>query len=146
MALTQPEATPLDRPLPAGAKARLAAEVLAAYPRARYAARHTDIRSTMRHLRRNQGEATPGNPAEQLGRAMRLGRAVSRTLRPLPVDSRCLTQSLVLIHVLARRGIETKLVIGVRPGADFAAHAWVELDGTALLPSGEGEYARLAEL
>ena len=146
MAQTSPEAEPLDRPLPAHAKVRLAAEVLAAYPRARYAARHTDIRSTMRHLRRNRGASKRETRGERLARALRLGRAVTRTLRPLPVDSRCLTQSLVLTHLLARRGIETKLVIGVRPGADFAAHAWVELDGTPLLPSGDGEYARLAEL
>lgn len=146
MAPRRPEAAPLDKPLPALAKLRLAAEVLAAYPRARYAARHKDIRSTMRQLRSKQGAVSVATDPESLGRARRLGRAVHRTLHPLPVDSRCLTQSLVLTELLARRGVKTKLVIGVRPGRDFGAHAWVELDGEPLLPAGGGEFHRLTDL
>ena len=142
----RPEAAPLDRPLPALARLRLAAEVLAAYPRARYAARHTDIRSTMRQLRRKQKKTPAATDPESVGRARRVGRAVHQTLAPLPVDSRCLTQSLVLTELLARRGVATTLVIGVRPGRDFGAHAWVELDGEPLLPAGGGEFHRLIDL
>jgi hypothetical protein len=146
MAPARPEAAPLNGPLPTRAKVSLVAEVLAAYPRARFAARRDDIRLTMRRLRQTEGDvAAPADP-ERLGRAIRLGRAVTRTLKPLPVDSRCLTQSLVLTHLLARRGIDTKLVIGVKPGKDFAAHAWVELEGQPLLPTGEGEFERIVDL
>jgi hypothetical protein len=44
-------------------------------------------------------------------------------------------QSLVLTRLLARRGIETRLVIAVRPGERFAAHAWIEHDEVPLLPA-----------
>ncbi len=67
-------------------------------------------------------------------------------LAVLPTDSPCLTQSLVLLALLERRGARTALVIGVAPGTEFAAHAWVECEGETLLPSGDGEFARLTEL
>lgn len=75
----------------------------------------------------------------------RLGAAVSRTLRALPVDARCLVTSLVLTRMLARRGIETTLVLGVRNTPSFAAHAWIEHNGVALLPT-TPDFERLAEL
>jgi hypothetical protein len=76
----------------------------------------------------------------------RLSRAVRRTLTVLPGDSRCLVSSLVLVALLARRGVETTLVIGVRPGAEFGAHAWVEVGGVPVMPADEGEFARLVAL
>jgi hypothetical protein len=76
----------------------------------------------------------------------RLGQAVARTMRYLPGDTRCLTQSLVLIRMLARRGLGGTLVIGVTPDGGFSAHAWVELSGVALLPPREDVFSRLAEL
>lgn len=76
--------------------------------------------------------------------ARRLGKVVGRTLGVLPTDSRCLIRSLVLVRVLARRSIPSVLVIGVRKESEFQAHAWVEHDGEAILPS--GEYTRLMEL
>jgi hypothetical protein len=69
-----------------------------------------------------------------------------RVLERLPSDSRCLTRSLVVTRVLARRGIGASLVIGVAPAPNFAAHAWVELDGVPLLPALESTYSRLVEL
>ncbi|MDQ3569707.1 MAG: lasso peptide biosynthesis B2 protein [Actinomycetota bacterium] len=77
---------------------------------------------------------------------LRLGRAVSRTLRLLPTDSRCLVRSLVLTALLARRGLSSLLVIGVRSDPEFAAHAWVEHAGRPLLPPGEETFQRLLEL
>lgn len=76
--------------------------------------------------------------------ALRLGRAVSRTLRLLPTDSRCLIQSLVLSRLLARRSIPGTIVIGVSKTSEFKAHAWVEHRGEPILPA--GEYTRLTEL
>jgi hypothetical protein len=69
-----------------------------------------------------------------------------RTLDPLPGDTRCLVRSLVLVRLLARRGVPARLIIGVTRTGPFAAHAWVERDGRALLPSGGGHLARLTEL
>jgi hypothetical protein len=78
--------------------------------------------------------------------ASRLGKVVMRTLAPLPTDTRCLLRSLVLTGLLARRGMSSKLVIGVAPGPEFKAHAWVEHSSYPVLPSGDGEYAPLLEL
>lgn len=76
----------------------------------------------------------------------RLARAVDRALTPLPVDSRCLMSSLVLTALLARRAITSSLVIGVRPGERFGAHAWVELGGAPVAPTGEEPFGRLVVL
>ena len=39
----------------------------------------------------------------------------------------------VLTSMLGRRGIASKVVIGVETGAEFSAHAWVESGDRALL-------------
>jgi hypothetical protein len=64
----------------------------------------------------------------------------------LPTDTRCLTRSLVLSRLLARRAIPSTLVIGVRSEPSFLAHAWVEHGGSAVLPTNRDVYQRLAEL
>ena len=76
---------------------------------------------------------------------LRLGRAVERTLRRLPVDSRCLITALVLTRMLARRGIDSTFVLGVRATPSFGAHAWVERNGIALLPT-TSDFTPLSEL
>ena len=76
---------------------------------------------------------------------LRLGRVVERTLRALPVDSRCLITALVLTRMLTRRGLESTFVLGVRAQPQFAAHAWVERDGVPLLPT-TSDFHRLTEL
>jgi len=83
--------------------------------------------------------------AEVHSAGMRLGAAVQRTLRMLPVDSRCLVTALVLTRMLARRGIATTFVLGVRAQPRFAAHAWVERGRVALLPTAP-EFQRLMEI
>lgn len=55
-------------------------------------------------------------------------------------------QSLVLTGLLARRGIGSELIIGVRPGTPFSAHAWLEHEGRPLPPGSEASYQRLAQL
>ena len=84
----------------------LAAEILRSYVRVRLTLRRSDFQSAVVALRRPDSTVHDGAEAE------RLSRAVSRTLRLLPTDSRCLMQSLVLTDVLARRGIASSLVIG----------------------------------
>jgi hypothetical protein len=84
-------------------------------------------------------------PEEREFLARRLSRAVSRTLTVLPTDSRCLMQSLVLTRLLSARSVPSRLVIGTRTDPPFMAHAWVECDGVAILPSLGYEDFRLAE-
>jgi hypothetical protein len=77
---------------------------------------------------------------------IRLGRAVMRALVLTPGGTRCLMRSLVLLRLLARRGVvDGELIIAVQPGpAVLDAHAWVDLDGRALLPPGDGHERLLA--
>lgn len=132
-------------PLPIWRKVGLAAEVLALYARTRWWIRGSDLRRVLARLRAVDVIEEPAGDAAYLA-GLRYGRAVTRVLRPLPIDSRCLMQSLVLCGMLARRGLRSSVVIGVRPGADFGAHAWVELGGWPLLPPQEEEFERLLAL
>jgi hypothetical protein len=121
----------------------LAAEIVATYARVRWSLRRRDLPSLLLELRT---PAPPANVTQPVDAGRRLGRAVRRTLRMLPTDSRCLMQSLVLTRLLARRGIETRLVIAVRPGESFAAHAWVEHGDEPLLPAGAPSFEELVTL
>ena len=135
------------RPLSPAAKARLATEIVVTYARVRRSMADGDVRVALERLRGQPAPAQPDPAArEVLVEGVALGRAVTRTLRVLPADSRCLMRSLVLTNLLARRGIESSLVLGVRPGESFAAHAWVEHDSAPLLDPGDFASRRLATL
>ena len=139
---------PVDasQPLGLGDKARLTAEVAAAYVQVRWLLKRRDLPTTLKTLR-DGGAGPEGQPpthAQESG--PRLARSVLRTLPRLPIESRCLVRSLVLTRLLARRGIPGALVIGVEPGEKFGAHAWVEVGGRALLDPGGDRFGRLVEL
>lgn len=138
-----PAAVPLDRQLRPSAKAALVAEILAAYARVRWELRRAGLERTLAALRK-QPQRPAREDAVALGR--RLAPVVARTLSVLPAESRCLMRSLVLTRLLARRGVPTQLVISVRPGARFAAHAWIEHDGIALLPADAPQFEHLVTL
>ncbi|MHB8235244.1 MAG: lasso peptide biosynthesis B2 protein [Solirubrobacteraceae bacterium] len=140
---------PPDERLSHAQRLRLAAEVLAAYAQSRRALRRAPIASVVASLRREAAPDPDPDPAPATGtleEARRLGRAVTRTLRLVPGDTRCLVRSLVLTRLLARRHIPAKLVIGARAAPDFLAHAWVEHAGVPVLSAGDGSFARLVEL
>jgi hypothetical protein len=61
-------------------------------------------------------------------------------------ETTCLPRSLVLCTLLRRRGAEATLRLGVRKQAgDIEAHAWVEVGGLRLDPSGaQGDFVPLA--
>jgi hypothetical protein len=120
---------------------RLGAEITRATVRVRHLLRHNDLPAALERCR-----AVAPSRASGRDDIVRLSRAVRRTLGVLPGDSRCLVSSLVLITVLARRGVAASLVIGVRPGRTFGAHAWVEVDGRPALPAAKGKFARLVAL
>ena len=125
-------------------RARLALEVVGIYARARWWVHTRGTAPAVDALRRGLHEHTA--PETERLASLRLGRAVVRVLRLLPADSRCLMRSLVMTGLLARRGVYAKVVIGVRPAPRFAAHAWVEVDAVAVLPTNEPEYERLTEI
>jgi hypothetical protein len=130
------------------AKALLVGEILATYGRVRWWLLRGGLPSAVgaaRNCTVTAATKTRDRGFEQL-LGLRLGRAVSRTLGVLPADSRCLVRSLVLTRLLARRGIDSSLVIGVSVEPRFAAHAWVESCGLPLLPTNGLEFARLARL
>jgi hypothetical protein len=134
-----------DRPIPPAEKLALAYEVATSYAAARRALKRDGLRPALASLRTAAGDGRMhGDDVVAGGR--RLGRVVRRTLAVLPGDTRCLTQSLVLTRMLARRGVESRLVIGVKAGESFAAHAWVEYDGAPLLPPGTEGFEELVTL
>jgi hypothetical protein len=124
-------------PLSRLTKLGLACEILATYVPALRALRTNDVNHMITAARavRRPGPSPPAEVQRPL--AIRLGWMVLRVLSILPTDSRCLIRSLVLSRLLARRGISAELVIGVRSGAEFAAHAWLEYDGRPVLPSAD---------
>jgi hypothetical protein len=132
-------------------KVSLAAEVLVTYVRVRLLLRRIDLREGVAALRSVPERARRRPEHSELdaqAAGIRLGRAIVRTLSPLPLDSRCLMCSLVLTRLLARRGIDSSLIIAVRsaPEVDFGAHAWVEHAGLPLLEPGDEELGRLVEI
>jgi hypothetical protein len=124
-------------------KVALAAEILVVHARVRRTVRRNDIRSAVRLLRGSAPAAGGGMDTYAAG--VRLGKAVTRVLGP-PLDAGCLRMSLVLCAMLARRGVGSSVVIGVKGGSDFGAHAWVELAGRPILPASETEFERLVAL
>jgi hypothetical protein len=133
----------------APSKLALASEILVVYARVRLRMRHGDIREVVASIR---GQSTSGpapsvaGSAETWLTAARLAHAVTRTLTVLRIDARCLSQSLVLLWLLARRGIPGTLVVGVHASPEFEAHAWIEHAGRALLSPGGFSTGRLVEL
>lgn len=157
----QAEVPPADRcassdeaPLSCRERARLAGEIVGAYLIAWRALRRAPIAAVLSRLRSAEphiplddpGDSLWQAPDEVLARSRRLGRAVARTLALLPGDTRCLVRSLVLLRLLATRGVPAKLVIGTRTAPDFLAHAWVEYAGHPVLSPGDGSFDRLVEL
>lgn len=64
----------------------------------------------------------------------RVTRLVGVAARHGACRANCLQHALAVWWLLARRGIETNLRIGVRKDhADFSAHAWIERDGVILV-------------
>lgn len=148
---------PTARRLSPAEKLSLASEIFAAYGRVRWWMWRRTFPDAIRALRGGESPADAlagakvevatepgttaahreGGAADDRLASARLGHAVRRALSPLPGDSRCLMRSLVLTEMLSRRGIRSSLVIGVAPGAEFAAHAWVEHDGVPVTDDGE---------
>ncbi|MEN3284675.1 MAG: Transglutaminase-like superfamily [Solirubrobacteraceae bacterium] len=126
-------------------RAVLAAEIVATYVNVRRLLwRHT-LPETVAVLRGDGASATDADDASlDLGR--HLAWATVRTISVLPSDSRCLMRSLVLMRVLARRGMQATFVLSAAPGPQFEAHAWIEYAGNPLLVPASVEHRDLVRL
>jgi hypothetical protein len=123
----------------------LAAEILAAYAEVRWQLSRRDIRDLAPGVQAQRQRLQPDS-AETSRVAGRLADAVRRTLRFAPTHASCLHQSLALSKLLSARGISSTLVIGARMQTGFAAHAWVEHQGRAVLPVLGFDDSRLLEI
>jgi hypothetical protein len=131
-----------ERPFSRAEKLRLLAEIAVTYISVRRMMRASDLPGTIASIRASQR----GHSVHDVRFANRLGAIVDGHLGHLPGDTRCLVRSLVLLRLLARRGWSGSVVIGVRSEPTFGAHAWVEMDGRALLQPIEASGQRLVEL
>ena len=66
-------------------------------------------------------------PPEQL--AERRAQAIAAVAERLPFKPRCLPRALVLAGLLRRRKLAGELCVGTRIAGEFAAHAWIEMEG-----------------
>lgn len=135
-----------DTPLRLVDKVAIAAEVIVAYVRVRRLTSRTSLPAVLEALRSAPSTLSPCESTDPVQVGRRLGRATARTLTIIPADTRCLHRSLTLTALLARRGLESSLVIAVRPGEDFGAHAWLEYLGEPLLPPADAGYETLVSL
>ena len=63
-----------------------------------------------------------------------MARLVAIAARYHPYKTACLAQSLTLWYLLARKGVESEVRIGVtKVDGVFGAHAWIEVDGKVYL-------------
>jgi hypothetical protein len=126
-------------------QAALGLEIVVAYVRARRELNRAPIEQVVERLRPLAPSGTSPS-ADEREEARSLGWVVVRTLRFLPGDTRCLRRSLVLLQLLGRRRIASRLVIGVRARPEFLGHAWVECGGVPVLSELDGSFGRLVEL
>ncbi len=139
---------PAVEPLSPASKARLASEIMLVYARVRWLMSRHPLPEVVERLRSRGPARTVGPLPDGTVNCLRLASAVVSTLEFLPVDSRCLMRSLVLLGVLARRAVEVELQIAAQPTGpqELEAHAWVELKGCPLLTPGEPGFGHLVTL
>jgi hypothetical protein len=125
-------------------RASLVGEIVVTYALVRWHVRRRDLPTAVAALRTTGLRG--GRPGPLACDDRRLAAVAERVLAKLPGDSRCLTRSLVVLAMLARRGIDVRLILAARPAPTFAAHAWVERGGHPLLPTRGFGDARLTEL
>jgi hypothetical protein len=121
----------------------LVAEVLVTYAVVRWEVRRQELPAAVAALRAGRRPRYVTLVARE-PRALAV--AAERVVARIPGDSRCLMRSLVVLAMLARRGVDAQLVLAARPTPEFSAHAWVERNGDPLLPTRGFGDARLAEL
>jgi hypothetical protein len=133
------------RRLSTAERIRIAGEIFGTYCMARWWLLRLSYDKAVERARHVPSNVPQAEDEDLTDAGVRLGNAVRRTLRTLPVDSRCLVTALVLTRMLARRGIATSFVLGVRAQPAFAAHAWLERESVPILPT-TSDFHRLVVL
>ena len=92
-----------------------------------------------RHFLARHGRASLSIPEErQLEVAQSVARMVSIAANHGIYRTNCLKKSLATWWLLARRGIQSELKIGVnKDEGEFSAHAWVEYQGNVLVDTAD---------
>lgn len=96
--------------------------------------RLSGFRRTFERLERRTAASPIGYPGDRDLEIQQAAESVTRAAYHMPLyRPSCLPQSLVLWHLLRRRGLPAELRIGVRKAdGDFTAHAWVEYGGQVI--------------
>jgi hypothetical protein len=85
---------------------------------------------SLQNASRQMDRSKSGRAGERAALTVRMVRAAARHSLGSPS---CLEESLVLVYLLRRQGIDSQLRIGVKKNIPkFEAHAWVESGGVAL--------------
>lgn len=115
------------RKLPAREQRFLVAAAIGWLPAAGIALRLVGLARLQRWLARPDGRLVMELMPEEIERFATL---LNLAARYTPAPSTCLTRSLVLVWLLKRRGVASRLRIGVRLADGLLdAHAWVEYRG-----------------
>ena len=131
-------------------RAALAGEIVIAYVGCRFALRRHGVAGALRWARRPVAVTDPTDrimqgPSVDIAAGFRLASITARALQRVPTDTRCLIQSLVLVRLLANRGVHGQLALAVRRH-EAAAHAWVEVAGKAVSPVAPDGFVQVSTL
>lgn len=84
------------------------------------------LSATLQELRRELSDAAPTTPDD----CEQIAQAFHRARRLVSQRDQCLACSLAMCRMLARKGKQVRLIIGVT--LPFIAHSWVQVDETVL--------------
>lgn len=127
-----------------GAERRLLFYALAMLPVVGLGLRVFGMRRVQSALAWQQSSSVRRTMSAPHAEAVALARLVDIAARHGPYKAKCLPRSLVLQWLLARRGIDAALRVGVRKTAGaIEAHAWLEHEGHPLI-DGRGVHERFA--
>src|SRR5262249_33777965 len=92
------------------------------------------LRRTQSWLSGNSLWSVVSSTEQTRANVRRVAQMVAVACRRHPLHSSCLPRTIVLWHLLRRRGIATDVRIGARSNSqgEFQAHAWVEWNGEVL--------------
>lgn len=112
----------------------LALEAAAWLTLARLLVHHVPMRYWRRHVEAVGGGGAVDAGRQPLGRSV--GRMVRRVARRLPFEALCLPQAMTAHWMLRRRGVASRVWIGVRRavrGRPLEYHAWLTVDGECVV-------------
>jgi hypothetical protein len=103
-----------------------------------FALKRAGLKPCLRWIGAGRGRAAPAAAGARLEQALGCRRSVALAARHGLVAGTCLSRSLTVMLLLARRRIPGRLRLGVDLGGGaFKAHAWVEVAGIPLDDPGE---------